>query len=192
MIVSTLRLDHIQVLDNGKQVVGFPGSTLNKLERLLKPYGREPHSVIGSSCIGASVIGGICNNSGGALVKRGPAYTEMALYAKLDADGQLRLVNHLGINLGDTPEEILTRLEKGDYRPTMLNMASCALRTTNTPAGCAMSMPIPLPALTPINAACLKLPAVPVSWRCLRYVWTPLPKKIKSRCSISAPTTPQY
>lgn len=118
VIVSTLRLDHIQVLDNGKQVVGFPGSTLNKLERLLKPYGREPHSVIGSSCIGASVIGGICNNSGGALVKRGPAYTEMALYAKLDADGQLRLVNHLGINLGDTPEEILTRLEKGDYRPT--------------------------------------------------------------------------
>ena len=118
VIVSTLRLDHIQVLDNGKQVVGFPGSTLSKLERLLKPYGREPHSVIGSSCIGASVIGGICNNSGGALVKRGPAYTEMALYAKLDADGQLRLVNHLGINLGDTPEEILTRLEKGDYRPT--------------------------------------------------------------------------
>nr|WP_025120167.1 MULTISPECIES: D-lactate dehydrogenase [unclassified Serratia (in: enterobacteria)] len=118
VIVSTLRLDHIQVLDNGKQVVGFPGSTLNKLERLLKPYGREPHSVIGSSCIGASVIGGICNNSGGALVKRGPAYTEMALYAKLDADGQLRLVNHLGIKLGDTPEEILTRLEKGDYRPT--------------------------------------------------------------------------
>ncbi len=117
VIVSTLRLDHIQVLDNGKQVVGFPGSTLNKLERLLKPYGREPHSVIGSSCIGASVIGGVCNNSGGSLVKRGPAYTEMALYARLDADGQLRLVNHLGIRLGDTPEEILTRLEKGDYRP---------------------------------------------------------------------------
>ncbi|MFZ1874126.1 MAG: D-lactate dehydrogenase [Chania sp.] len=117
VIVSTLRLDPIQVLDQGKQVIGFPGSTLNKLEKLLKPYGREPHSVIGSSCIGASVIGGVCNNSGGSLVKRGPAYTEMALYAKLDADGQLRLVNHLGIKLGDTPEEILSRLEKGDYRP---------------------------------------------------------------------------
>ena len=118
VIVSTLRLDHIQVLDNGKQVVGFPGSTLHHLEKLLKPYGREPHSVIGSSCIGASVIGGVCNNSGGSLVKRGPAYTEMALYAQLGEDGQLRPVNHLGIRLGDTPEEILTRLEKGDYRPT--------------------------------------------------------------------------
>ena len=71
------------MLDNGKQVVGFPGSTLHHLEKLLKPYGREPHSVIGSSCIGASVIGGVCNNSGGSLVKRGPAYTEMALYAQL-------------------------------------------------------------------------------------------------------------
>ncbi|AGB81591.1 FAD/FMN-dependent dehydrogenase [Serratia sp. FGI94] len=117
VIISTLRLDHIQVLDQGKQVVAFPGSTLNHLEKRLKPYDREPHSVIGSSCIGASVIGGVCNNSGGSLVKRGPAYTELALYARLDADGQLRLVNHLGIQLGDTPEEILTRLEQGDYRP---------------------------------------------------------------------------
>lgn len=116
VIISTLRLDHIQVLDQGKQVVAFPGSTLNHLEKRLKPYDREPHSVIGSSCIGASVIGGVCNNSGGSLVKRGPAYTELALYARLDADGQLRLVNHLGIQLGDTPEEILTRLEQGDYR----------------------------------------------------------------------------
>lgn len=117
VIINTLRLDHIQVLDQGKQVVAFPGSTLNHLEKRLKPYDREPHSVIGSSCIGASVIGGVCNNSGGSLVKRGPAYTELALYARLDADGQLRLVNHLGIQLGDTPEEILTRLEQGDYRP---------------------------------------------------------------------------
>ncbi|MDK1704134.1 D-lactate dehydrogenase [Serratia rubidaea] len=117
VIISTLRLDHIQVLDQGKQVVAFPGSTLNHLEKRLKPYDREPHSVIGSSCIGASVIGGVCNNSGGSLVKRGPAYTELALYARLDTDGQLRLVNHLGIQLGDTPEEILTRLEQGDYRP---------------------------------------------------------------------------
>lgn len=115
VIFSTLNLDQIQLLDGGHQVIGFPGSTLYKLEKILKPYNREPHSVIGSSCIGASVVGGICNNSGGSLVKRGPAYTEMALYAQIDAQGELRLINHLGINLGETPEEILTRLEKADY-----------------------------------------------------------------------------
>jgi D-lactate dehydrogenase len=53
--------------------------------------------VIGSSCIGASVIGGICNNSGGSLVQRGPAYTEMSLYARIDENGKLTLVNHLGL-----------------------------------------------------------------------------------------------
>lgn len=116
VILNTLRLNQIQLLNNGKQVIGFPGSTLNQLEKRLKPYDREPHSVIGSSCIGASVIGGICNNSGGSLVQRGPAYTEMALYAQIDAQGELQLINHLGINLGNTPEEILQRLERGKYR----------------------------------------------------------------------------
>ena len=90
----------------------MPGSTLNELENQLKPFGREPHSVIGSSCIGASVIGGICNNSGGALVQRGPAYTEMALFAQLNEKGELELKNHLGIDLGTTPEEILTNLQE--------------------------------------------------------------------------------
>ncbi len=118
VIVNTLRLDQIQVLDGGKQVVSLPGGTLSQLERLLKPLGREPHSVIGSSCVGASIVGGVCNNSGGALVRRGPAYTELALYAQVTADGALELVNHLGIRLGETPEEILTRLQDADYSPT--------------------------------------------------------------------------
>ncbi|WP_145536248.1 D-lactate dehydrogenase [Yersinia thracica] len=115
VILNTLRLNQIQLLNDGKQVIGFPGSTLNQLEKCLKPYDREPHSVIGSSCIGASVIGGICNNSGGSLVQRGPAYTEMALFAQIDAQGELQLINHLGIYLGDTPEEILQCLERGNY-----------------------------------------------------------------------------
>ncbi len=117
VLVSTLRLAGIQLLDGGRQVLCLPGATLDRLEQVLAPLGREPHSVIGSSCIGASVLGGICNNSGGALVRRGPAYTELALFAQVDADGLLHLVNHLGIALGDSPEEILTRLQTGDYTP---------------------------------------------------------------------------
>lgn len=111
VIISTLRMDKIQQIDGGKQVLAFPGSTLYQLEKMLKPLGREPHSVIGSSCIGASVLGGVCNNSGGSLIKRGPAYSEMSLYAQIDAHGKLKLVNHLGIELGSTPEQILTRLD---------------------------------------------------------------------------------
>jgi D-lactate dehydrogenase len=69
------------------------------LEKALDKIGRAPHSVIGSSCIGASVFGGVCNNSGGALIHRGPAFTQLALFARLDEAGDLYLVNHLGIAL---------------------------------------------------------------------------------------------
>ncbi|MCK0171782.1 D-lactate dehydrogenase [Aliiroseovarius sp. S1123] len=119
VLINTRRMDKIVPLDEGRQVIGFPGSTLFALEKLLDPLGREPHSVIGSSCIGASIIGGVCNNSGGSLVERGPSYTELSLYAQVDENGQLSLVNHLGVDLGDTPEEILTRLEAGDLGPSV-------------------------------------------------------------------------
>lgn len=117
IVINTLRLDDIQLLNGGTEVVSLAGGTLSRLEQLLKPLGREPHSVIGSSCVGASIVGGVCNNSGGALVRRGPAYTELSLYAQIDAGGRLDLVNHLGIQLGRTPEEILTRLQNADYTP---------------------------------------------------------------------------
>ena len=116
VIINAMRISGIQLINDAQQVVCLPGSTLNELEIALKPHGREPHSVIGSSCIGASVIGGICNNSGGALVQRGPAYTEMALYAQLTEQGELQLVNHLGIDLGETPEEILANLQNQRYQ----------------------------------------------------------------------------
>jgi D-lactate dehydrogenase len=85
------------------------------LERKLKPLGREPHSVIGSSCIGASVVGGVCNNSGGSLVHRGPVYTELSLFAQVDEEGRVGLVNHLGIELGADPETVLHRIERGEF-----------------------------------------------------------------------------
>ncbi len=111
VIVSTLRMNRIRLLGGGRQALCHPGATLHRLERLLKPLGREPHSVIGSSCLGASVMGGVANNSGGALVQRGPVYTEMALFGRVDADGRLVLVDHLGIRLGSDPEQVLERLD---------------------------------------------------------------------------------
>ncbi len=116
VIISTVKMNDIQVINDGKQVLAFPGSRLYELETELEKYGREPHSVIGSSCIGASVVGGVCNNSGGALVQRGPAYTEMALYARVDENQQLVMVNHLGVDLGDEPEAMLEKLASGSYQ----------------------------------------------------------------------------
>lgn len=115
VIISTARLRTIHLVGDARQAISLPGASLAELEERLTPFAREPHSVIGSTCFGASVVGGICNNSGGALIRRGPAYTEMALFARVDETGQLSLVNRLGIELGSEPEEMLERLERGEF-----------------------------------------------------------------------------
>ena len=116
LLINTMRINSIHLINDGKQIIGLAGSTLYDLEKKLKPIGREPHSVIGSTSIGASIIGGVCNNSGGSLVKRGPAYTQLALYARINKKGDLELINDLNINLGNSPKEILNNLENLNYQ----------------------------------------------------------------------------
>lgn len=115
VIINTLRLAKLHLINQGRQVVCLPGVTLFQLEQALRPLKREPHSVIGSSCLGASVLGGIANNSGGALLRRGPAFTQLALFARVTSDNKLELVNHLGIRLGEEPEKIFAKLEAGCF-----------------------------------------------------------------------------
>ena len=114
VVISTLSLDAVMPIESGEAAICLAGSTLTNLAESIAPLNRTPHSVIGSSCIGASVVGGICNNSGGALVRRGPAFTRHALFAQITADGTVELVNHLGRYLGSDPEEILRSLDAGD------------------------------------------------------------------------------
>lgn len=57
VIVSTTRLDGIHLVRGGKQVICLPGSRLFELEDKVAEVDREPHSRIGSSCIGASIVG---------------------------------------------------------------------------------------------------------------------------------------
>jgi D-lactate dehydrogenase len=117
VIINGMRIRRIFLLPGAEQVVCLPGATLFQLEKLLRPLGREPHSVIGSSCLGASVTGGICNNSGGALIHRGPAFTQLALYARVNDGNEVELINHLGLRLGDDPEAMLARLDEGKFLP---------------------------------------------------------------------------
>jgi D-lactate dehydrogenase len=124
VIINTMRIDNIHVINEGKQIIGLAGSTLYDLEKKLKPFKREPHSVIGSTSIGASIIGGVCNNSGGSLVKRGPAYTELALYAKVNQNGELELINELGVNLGSNEEEILNNLQNRNYNKSDITQSN--------------------------------------------------------------------
>jgi len=60
--------------------------------------------------------GRIANNSGGALVKRGPAYTELALFARIDGR-QIAISKPLGIGLRWRAEQILNILMQGNFAP---------------------------------------------------------------------------
>lgn len=133
VVINTLRLSAIHLVRDGHEAVCLAGATLDRLEKRLAPIGREPHSVIGSSCIGASVVGGLCNGSGGALVRRGPAYTEAALYARVDADGRARLVNHLGLLPTAEPDELLDRLGTGRFEDADLTDDGRAISSTDYP-----------------------------------------------------------
>jgi D-lactate dehydrogenase len=115
LVINTLSLDDLHLINDGKQIISMPGATLHKLEETLNGINRSPHSVIGSSTLGATVVGGIANNSGGALVKRGPAYTELSIYAQINQHGELVLVNHLGIYLGDTADDVIQNLQQANY-----------------------------------------------------------------------------
>lgn len=170
VIISTLRLDKLHVLGKGEQVLAYPGTTLYSLEKALKPLGREPHSVIGSSCIGASVIGGICNNSGGSLVQRGPAYTEMSLFARINEDGKLTLVNHLGLIWAKRRSRSLA-----SWMMIASKMTMCVTMVV-TPTIMTMSTafvilkPTRPHVITPILIGYLNLLVAPGSWRSLLYV----------------------
>ena len=131
MIINTTKLKTIIPIKKGNQVLAFPGSTLYDLEKKVKPYNRAPHSEIGSSCIGASVVGGVCNNSGGALIKRGPAYTELSLFASVNSEGKIELHNKLGIELGKSPEEILKNLANNNFNEDNINNSNFKASSTD-------------------------------------------------------------
>jgi D-lactate dehydrogenase len=120
VVINTLTLDELHIINQGHQVISMPGATLHKLEESLNAINRSPHSIIGSSTLGATVVGGIANNSGGALVKRGPAYTELSIYAQINQHGELVLVNHLGVYLGDTADDVIRNLQQGNFDASKL------------------------------------------------------------------------
>lgn len=120
VVINTLSLDKLHIINQGHQVISMPGATLHKLEESLNAINRSPHSIIGSSTLGATVVGGIANNSGGALVKRGPAYTELSIYAQINQHGELVLVNHLGVYLGDTADDVIRNLQQGNFDASKL------------------------------------------------------------------------
>jgi len=70
--------------------------------------------VLGSIFLNPSVGAGVSFGSGGTQIRKGPVYTERALYCRVDAAGRVELVNSLGLRDGGDAVALLdTREELG-------------------------------------------------------------------------------
>lgn len=97
VVLSLRRLDALAPVDDGARVLCLAGVGIGTLGHRLAPLGREGHSELGSIFLNPSVAAGIAFGSGGTQLKKGPVYTERALYCRVCEDGTVELVNELGL-----------------------------------------------------------------------------------------------
>lgn len=86
-------------VDEGKKLLCFSGAGIaSAAEKASTEFNRESHSVLGSFFLNPTCSAGVAFGSGGTNIRKGPAFTERALYAKVCPDGKtVTLVNTLAI-----------------------------------------------------------------------------------------------
>lgn len=109
VVVSMKDLDTIIPIDDGKRVVCLGGVGLASLQNFTQDsFGRESHSTLGSTFLNPTTAAGISLGSGGTQCRKGPAYTERALYLRVDKDkfggAVVKVVNKLGVKGLDKEE----------------------------------------------------------------------------------------
>lgn len=113
VVINLRRLRKIMPIDDGKRVLCFAGAGIYDLKVLLeKEHGRDSHSVLGSIFLNPTVAAGVAYGSGGTQIRKGPAYTERALFLRVRADGSLEVVNTLGLKDGGDPVKFLDGREQ--------------------------------------------------------------------------------
>lgn len=103
VVLSLKHLDRLFPIDNGDRVVCLAGVGLASLQQFLNEYfpERESHSVLGSTFLNPTTAAGIAFGSGGTQCRKGPAYTERALYLKVSTnkwkENVVEVVDTLGV-----------------------------------------------------------------------------------------------
>jgi len=104
VIMNMKKLDTMFPIDDGERVVCLAGSGIATLAKNLMDWGfddRESHSTLGSTFLNPTTAAGVAFGSGGTQLRKGPAYTDRALYVKVGENkwGRrvVQVVNTLGI-----------------------------------------------------------------------------------------------
>lgn len=125
VVVSMKKLNRIFPIDGGKRVVCLAGVGLAELQQFLAQYfpDRESHSQLGSTFLNPTTAAGVAFGSGGTQLRKGPAYTERALYLKIATnkwrEAVVEIVNTLGVNGmhdKDLPPDRARKMDSVAYR----------------------------------------------------------------------------
>jgi D-lactate dehydrogenase (quinone) len=104
VIISMRHLDSFFPIDGGKRVVCMAGAGLATLSRKIPEWfpDRESHSILGSTFLNPTAAAGVALGSGGTQLRKGPAYTDRAMYVKVTrnkfGENIVEVVNKLGIH----------------------------------------------------------------------------------------------
>jgi D-lactate dehydrogenase len=104
VIINMKHLDTIFPIDDGKRVVCMGGAGLATLSRSVAEWfpDRESHSILGSTFLNPTTAAGVAFGSGGTQLRKGPAFTERAMYIKVSknkfGENVVTVVNNLGIH----------------------------------------------------------------------------------------------
>jgi D-lactate dehydrogenase len=120
VVLSMKYLDRLFPIDNGDRVVCLAGVGLSSLQKFLDEFfpDRESHSVLGSTFLNPTTAAGVAFGSGGTQCRKGPAYTERALYLKVSTnkwkENVIEVVDTLGVKSFEEKEIQEGRARKMD------------------------------------------------------------------------------
>jgi len=103
IIISMKNLETFFPIDGGNRIVCMAGAGLATLSRGISSWfpDRESHSILGSTFLNPTTAAGIAFGSGGTQLRKGPAYTDRAMYIKVFqnkfGENVVQVVNTLGI-----------------------------------------------------------------------------------------------
>mmetsp|Transcript_114751 Transcript_114751/g.335550 ORF Transcript_114751/g.335550 Transcript_114751/m.335550 type:complete len:691 (-) Transcript_114751:42-2114(-) len=102
VVLNLRRLNQILPIGpDGSQVLCFAGAGIFDLQdKLKKECNRDSHCVLGSIFLNPSVGAGVAFGSGGTQIRKGPAFTQRALWCKVMPNGDIELLNTLGLKDG--------------------------------------------------------------------------------------------
>lgn len=102
VVINMRRLKTIMPIgSDGGKVLCFGGAGIFDLRtKMADQFKRDSHTILGSLFLNPSVAAGVAYGSGGTQIRKGPAWTERALYARITQTGEVEVVNKLGLRDG--------------------------------------------------------------------------------------------